>query len=100
MARSIPWDVLLSTIFIFLFHCFAKCNVMQVFGLSDLFALTRYSKTIYLLLDIIHFFPNKTETLLVSFLTAFAIPWGLVKLIRGFWLLDHNDYEVSMKQLS
>ncbi|KAI1240689.1 hypothetical protein IHE44_0009126 [Lamprotornis superbus] len=51
------------------------------------------TQTIYLLLDIMHSFPNKTETLLVSFPTAFAIPWGLVKLIRGFWLLDHDNYE-------
>lgn len=74
--------------------------MVQVFCLSNLFTLIRYSQTIYLLLDIMHSFPNKTENLLVSFPTAFAIPWGLVKLIQGFWLLDHNDYEVSMKQLS
>lgn len=47
-----------------------------------------------------HSFPNKTETSIDSFPTAFAIPWGLVKLIQGFWLLDHNDYEVSMLQFS
>ena len=47
-----------------------------------------------------HSFPRKTETSVDSFQTAFAIPWGLVKLIQGFWLLDHNDYEVSMLQFS
>ncbi|KAJ7416008.1 protein ELYS-like protein [Willisornis vidua] len=51
------------------------------------------TQTIYLLLDIMHSFPDKTETSIDSFPTAFAIPWGLVKLIQGFWLLDHNDYE-------
>lgn len=55
-----------------------------------------FTQTIYLLLDIMQFFPNKTETSIDSFPTAFAIPWGLVKLIQGFWLLDHNDYEVCM----
>lgn len=47
-----------------------------------------------------HSFPNKAETAIDSFPTAFAIPWGLVKLIQAFWLLDHNDYEVSVSQFS
>ncbi|XP_010075134.1 PREDICTED: protein ELYS [Pterocles gutturalis] len=55
--------------------------------------------TIYLLLDIMHSSPNKTETSIDSFPTAFAIPWGLVKLIQGFWLLDHNDFENSLALL-
>ncbi|XP_039553619.1 protein ELYS [Passer montanus] len=55
----------------------------------------KHAITIYLLLDIMHSSPNKTETSIDSFPTAFAIPWGLVKLIQGFWLLDHNDYELS-----
>ena len=41
-------------------------------------------------------FPNKTDTSIESFPTAFAISWGQVKLIQGFWLIDHNDYEVSL----
>ncbi|XP_010165768.1 protein ELYS-like, partial [Antrostomus carolinensis] len=59
----------------------------------------KHAITIYLLLDVIHSFPNKTETSIDSFPTAFAIPWGLVKLIQGFWLLDHNDYENSLALL-
>uniref|UniRef100_A0A8C8A633 AT-hook containing transcription factor 1 n=1 Tax=Otus sunia TaxID=257818 RepID=A0A8C8A633_9STRI len=59
----------------------------------------KHAITIYLLLDIIHSFPNKTETSVDSFPTAFAIPWGLVKLIQGFWLIDHNDYENSLALL-
>ena len=98
MARSIHKDFLLPMILIL--QCFANCYMIHDFGLSDLFTLMRYSQTIYLLLDIMHSFPNKTETSIDSFPTAFAIPWGLVKLIQGFWLLDHNDYEVSMKELS
>ncbi|XP_059324111.1 protein ELYS-like [Ammospiza nelsoni] len=82
-----------------------KYPPVSLYALLDLYLLEsieesdKHAITIYLLLDIIHFFPNKTETLLVSFLTAFAIPWGLVKLIRGFWLLDHNDYENSLALL-
>lgn len=41
-------------------------------------------------------FPNKTDTSIESFPTAFAVSWGQVKLIQGFWLIDHNDYEVSL----
>ncbi|XP_049687459.1 protein ELYS-like [Accipiter gentilis] len=59
----------------------------------------KHAITIYLLLDITHSFPNKTETSVNSFPTAFAIPWGLVKLVEGFWLLDHNDYENSLALL-
>ncbi|XP_071595234.1 protein ELYS [Heliangelus exortis] len=59
----------------------------------------KHAITIYLLLDIMHSIPNKTETSIDSFPTAFAIPWGLVKLIQGFWLLDHNDYENSLALL-
>ncbi|XP_014749459.1 PREDICTED: protein ELYS [Sturnus vulgaris] len=83
-----------------------KYPPVSLHALLDLYLLEsieesdKHAITIYLLLDIMHSFPNKTETLLVSFPTAFAIPWGLVKLIQGFWLLDHDNYEVSMKQLS
>ncbi|XP_075268774.1 protein ELYS-like [Opisthocomus hoazin] len=59
----------------------------------------KHAITIYLLLDIKHSFPNKTETSVDSFAAAFAIPWGLVKLVQGFWLLDHNDYENSLALL-
>ncbi|XP_074878253.1 protein ELYS-like, partial [Buteo buteo] len=59
----------------------------------------KHAITIYLLLDITRSFPNKTETSIDSFPTAFAIPWGLVKLVEGFWLLDHNDYENSLALL-
>ncbi|XP_074899150.1 protein ELYS-like [Buteo buteo] len=59
----------------------------------------KHAITIYLLLDITRSFPNKTEASIDSFPTAFAIPWGLVKLVEGFWLLDHNDYENSLALL-
>nr|XP_021151862.1 protein ELYS [Columba livia] len=78
-----------------------------VYGLADQGNLRKLRKkigyapvpTIYLLLDIKHSFPTKTETSTDSFPKAFAIPWGLVKLIQGFWLLDHNDYESALALL-
>ncbi|XP_041337288.1 protein ELYS-like [Pyrgilauda ruficollis] len=76
-----------------------KYPPVSLHALLDLYLLEsidesdKHAITIYLLLDIMHSFPNKTETSIDSFPTAFAIPWGLVKLIQGFWLLDHNDYE-------
>ncbi|CAN8203563.1 unnamed protein product [Coccothraustes coccothraustes] len=82
-----------------------KYPPVSLHALLDLYLLEsieesdKHAITIYLLLDIMHSFPNKTENLLVSFPTAFAIPWGLVKRIRGFWLLDHNDYENSLALL-
>ncbi|RXM31042.1 hypothetical protein EOD39_7327, partial [Acipenser ruthenus] len=51
---------------------------------------------IYLLLDVLYSFPNKPESSVESFPTAFAIPLGLMKLIQGFWLLDHNDHETAL----
>ncbi|XP_042308274.1 protein ELYS isoform X2 [Sceloporus undulatus] len=61
--------------------------------------LYKHAITIYLLLDIMHSCPNRTDTSVDSFPTAFAIPIGLVNLIQGFWCLDHNDYENSLAYL-
>lgn len=60
------------------------------------FIILNILKTIYLLLDIMYSSPNKMDTSIESFPTAFAISWGQVKLIQGFWLIDHSDYEVSV----
>uniref|UniRef100_A0A8C3R377 AT-hook containing transcription factor 1 n=1 Tax=Cyanoderma ruficeps TaxID=181631 RepID=A0A8C3R377_9PASS len=82
-----------------------KYPPVSLHALLDLYLLEtieesdKHAITIYLLLDIVHFFQNKTETSIDSFPTAFAIPCGLVKLIQGFWLLDHNDYENSLALL-
>uniref|UniRef100_A0A8C5T427 Protein ELYS n=1 Tax=Malurus cyaneus samueli TaxID=2593467 RepID=A0A8C5T427_9PASS len=82
-----------------------KYPPVSLHALLDLYLLEsieesdKHAITIYLLLDIMHSFPNKAETSIDSFPTVFAIPWGLVKLIQGFWLLDHNDYENSLALL-
>ncbi|XP_072713835.1 protein ELYS-like [Ciconia boyciana] len=73
--------------------------LLDLYLLESIEESDKHAITIYLLLDIMHSFPNKTETSIDSFPTAFAIPWGLVKLIQGFWLLDHSDYENSLALL-
>uniref|UniRef100_A0A8C4V1J3 AT-hook containing transcription factor 1 n=1 Tax=Falco tinnunculus TaxID=100819 RepID=A0A8C4V1J3_FALTI len=73
--------------------------LLDLYLLESIEESYKHAITIYLLLDIMHSFPNKTETSIDSFPTAFAIPWGLVKLIQGFWLLDHNDYENALALL-
>ncbi|XP_074936662.1 protein ELYS-like [Phalacrocorax aristotelis] len=73
--------------------------LLELYLLEGVEESHKHAITIYLLLDIIHSFPNKTETSVDSFAAAFAIPSGLVKLIQGFWLLDHKDYENSLALL-
>ncbi|NXG51371.1 ELYS protein, partial [Psilopogon haemacephalus] len=73
--------------------------LLDLYLLENIEESCKHAITIYLLLDIMHSFPNKTQTSIDSFPTAFSIPWGLVKLIQGFWLLDHNDYENSLALL-
>ncbi|NWY07383.1 ELYS protein, partial [Nothoprocta ornata] len=73
--------------------------LLDLYLLENVEESYKHAITIYLLLDIMHSLPNKTETSIDSFPTAFAIPWGLVKLVQGFWLLDHNDFENSLSLL-
>ncbi|XP_004375929.1 protein ELYS isoform X1 [Trichechus manatus latirostris] len=73
--------------------------LLDIYLLDNVTEAIKHSVTIYLLLDIMYSFPNKTDTSIESFPTAFAISWGQVKLIQGFWLLDHNDYESALDLL-
>ncbi|XP_004700021.1 protein ELYS [Echinops telfairi] len=73
--------------------------LLDMYLLDNVAEAIKHSVTIYLLLDIMYSFPNKTDTPIESFPTAFAISWGQVKLIQGFWLLDHNDYESALDLL-
>ncbi|XP_061847084.1 protein ELYS isoform X2 [Colius striatus] len=73
--------------------------LLDLYLLESIEESYKHAITIYLLLDIMHSCPMKAETPIDSFPTAFAIPWGLVKLIQGFWLLDHNDYDNSLALL-
>ncbi|KAL1769935.1 kinesin KIF28P [Sigmodon hispidus] len=73
--------------------------LLDIYLLDNITETSKHAITIYLLLDIMYSFPNKTDTPIESFPTAFAISWGQVKLVQGFWLLDHNDYENGLDLL-
>ncbi|XP_060128875.1 protein ELYS isoform X2 [Zootoca vivipara] len=73
--------------------------LLDLYLLENIEDLYKHATTIYLLLDIMHSCPNKADTSVGSFPTAFAIPIGLVNLIQGFWCLDHNDFENSLTYL-
>ncbi|XP_048340686.1 protein ELYS isoform X2 [Sphaerodactylus townsendi] len=73
--------------------------LLDLYLLENIEELYKHAITIYLLLDIMHTCPNKTDTTMDSFPTAFAIPIGLVNLIQGYWCLDHSDYENSLSYL-
>nr|KAF6395010.1 AT-hook containing transcription factor 1 [Rousettus aegyptiacus] len=73
--------------------------LLDIYLLDNITETSKHSITIYLLLDIMYSFPNKTDTSIESFPTAFAISWGQVKLIQGFWLIDHSDYESGLDLL-
>lgn len=73
--------------------------LLDIYLLSNISEMNKHYITIYLLLDIMYSFPNKTDTPIESFPTAFVISWGQVKLIQGFWLIDHGDYESGLDLL-
>ncbi|XP_064296353.1 protein ELYS-like [Phalacrocorax carbo] len=73
--------------------------LLELYLLEGVEESHKHAITIYLLLDITHSSPTKTETSVDSFAAAFAIPLGLVKLIQGFWFLDHKDYDNSLALL-
>ncbi|XP_054831724.1 protein ELYS isoform X2 [Eublepharis macularius] len=73
--------------------------LLDLYMLENTEELYKHAITIYLLLDIMHSCPNKTNTTVDSFPTAFAVPVGLVNLIQGYWCLDHSDYENSLTYL-
>ncbi|KAL0608715.1 Protein ELYS [Plecturocebus cupreus] len=73
--------------------------LLDMYLLDGIIEAAKHSITIYFLLDIMYSFPNKTDTSIESFPTVFAISWGQVKLIQGFWLIDHNDYERGLDLL-
>ncbi|KAI5179921.1 Protein Elys [Manis pentadactyla] len=73
--------------------------LLDIYLLDNVTKANKHSVTIYLLLDIMYSFPNKTDNYIESFPTAFAVSWGQVKLIQGFWLIDHNDYESGLDLL-
>ncbi|XP_055002862.1 protein ELYS isoform X2 [Sorex araneus] len=73
--------------------------LLDIYLLDNVAEASKHAVTIYLLLDIMYSYPNKTDTAIESFPTVFAISWSHVKLIQGFWLIDHNDYESGLELL-
>ncbi|KAJ8271040.1 hypothetical protein GJAV_G00122100 [Gymnothorax javanicus] len=73
--------------------------LLDMYLLENMEESAKQAVVIYLLLDVMYSLPNKSGTSVESFPTAFAIPIGLVKLVQGFWLLDHHDHENSVELL-
>uniref|UniRef100_A0A3B1J9N6 AT hook containing transcription factor 1 n=1 Tax=Astyanax mexicanus TaxID=7994 RepID=A0A3B1J9N6_ASTMX len=73
--------------------------LLDLYLLENLEESVKHAIVIYLLLDVMYSFPNKSGASVESFPTAFAIPIGLVKLVQGLWLLDHHDHENSLELL-
>ncbi|KAK5612742.1 hypothetical protein CRENBAI_007729 [Crenichthys baileyi] len=73
--------------------------LLDIYLLDNIDETAKHAIVIYLLLDVMYSFPNKDGTSVESFPTAFAIPIGLVKLVQGLWLLDHNDHQSSFDLL-
>ncbi|XP_072288243.1 protein ELYS-like, partial [Pyxicephalus adspersus] len=70
--------------------------LLDLYLLESADEIKKHAITIYFLLDIMYSFPDKPDSSIESFPTAFSVPCGLIKLIQGFWLLDHNDYQVEL----
>ncbi|XP_051579625.1 protein ELYS-like isoform X2 [Myxocyprinus asiaticus] len=73
--------------------------LLDIYLLENIEESAKHAIVIYLLLDVMYSFPNKSGASVESFPTAFAIPIGLVKLVQGLWLLDHHDHERSLELL-
>ncbi|KAL7872722.1 hypothetical protein AOLI_G00117930 [Acnodon oligacanthus] len=73
--------------------------LLDLYLLENVEESAKHAIIIYLLLDVMYSFPNKSGASVESFPTAFAIPIGLVKLVQGLWLLDHHDHENSLELL-
>ncbi|XP_073542300.1 protein ELYS-like [Phyllobates terribilis] len=70
--------------------------LLDVYLLEDTDEINKHTIMVYFLLDVMYSFSDKPDSSIESFPAAFSIPCGLIKLIQGFWLLDHNDYQNSV----
>ncbi|XP_077139364.1 protein ELYS isoform X2 [Ranitomeya variabilis] len=70
--------------------------LLDLYLVEDTDEINKHTITVYFLLDVMYSFPDKPDSSIESFPTAFSVPCGLIKLIQGFWLLDHNDYQNSV----
>uniref|UniRef100_A0A6Q2YTQ0 AT hook containing transcription factor 1 n=1 Tax=Esox lucius TaxID=8010 RepID=A0A6Q2YTQ0_ESOLU len=73
--------------------------LLDIYLLENIDESAKHAIVIYLLLDVMYSFPTKGGPSVESFPTAFAIPFSLVKLVQGLWLLDHHDHQNSLELL-
>ncbi|KAM9817525.1 protein ELYS [Neosynchiropus ocellatus] len=73
--------------------------LLDIYLLTNIEEEVKHAIVIYLLLDVMYSSPNKEEASVESFPSAFAIPSGLMKLVQGFWLLDHRDDQRAFQML-
>ncbi|XP_019935488.2 protein ELYS isoform X2 [Paralichthys olivaceus] len=73
--------------------------LLDIYLLENIDETAKHAIVIYLLLDVMHSFPDKDGASVHSFPSAFAIPVGLVKLVQGLWLLDHHGHQSSFELL-
>ncbi|XP_077568926.1 protein ELYS isoform X2 [Stigmatopora nigra] len=73
--------------------------LLDIYLLDSVDEATKHAIVIYLLLDVMYSFPDKEAASVESFPTAFDIPFGLVKLVQGLWLLDNRDHQRSFDLL-
>ncbi|XP_060923827.1 protein ELYS isoform X2 [Limanda limanda] len=73
--------------------------LLDIYLLENIDETAKHSIVIYLLLDVMHSFPDKDGASVHSFPSAFSIPVGLVKLVQGLWLLDHHGHQSSFELL-
>ncbi|KAL0969320.1 hypothetical protein UPYG_G00225540 [Umbra pygmaea] len=73
--------------------------LLDIYLLETIDESAKHAIVIYLLLDVMYSFPTKGGPSVESFPTAFAIPFSLVKLVQGLWLLDHHDHQNSLDLL-
>ncbi|XP_077481821.1 protein ELYS isoform X3 [Stigmatopora argus] len=73
--------------------------LLDIYLLDSVNEATKHAIVIYLLLDVMYSFPDKEAASVESFPTAFDIPFGLVKLVQGLWLLDNRDHQRSFELL-
>ncbi|KAG8444372.1 hypothetical protein GDO86_009529 [Hymenochirus boettgeri] len=70
--------------------------LLDLYLLENVDEMSKHEITIYFLLDLLYSSPDKPDCAIESFPTAFSVPYGRIKLIQGFWLMDHNDYQNSV----
>uniref|UniRef100_A0A8C5WF62 AT-hook containing transcription factor 1 n=1 Tax=Leptobrachium leishanense TaxID=445787 RepID=A0A8C5WF62_9ANUR len=70
--------------------------LLDLYLLETADEMSKHAITIYFLLDVMVFLPDKNSSSIDSFPSAFSLPPGLIKHTQGLWLLDHDDSQNAM----